>query len=146
MKKRVHFIEYQRDVERYLAMMDIVVVASQGPEALPQTIMEAMSLGKAVIAPGTGGIVELLEDGKTGAFADVREPAQLADAMLKLIRDPDARTILGQNAQAKISHHDSRARFAKEIQFILENCLPSRGEARDSLASSEAAYTKGAIP
>jgi len=43
MKHRVFFIEHQREVEKYLAMMDVVVVASQGPEAFPQILIEAMS-------------------------------------------------------------------------------------------------------
>ena len=86
MKNSVFFVEHQREVEKYLAMMDVVVVASQGPEALPQTIIEAMSMGKAVIAPASGGIVEILEDGKTGLFAEVDEPEKLAAAMMKVIR------------------------------------------------------------
>jgi glycosyltransferase involved in cell wall biosynthesis len=146
LKMRVHFIEHRRDVERYLAMVDVVVVASQGPEALPQTIMEAMSLGKAIIAPGNGGIVELLEDGKTGMFADVSEPGQLAAAMLRLIHDADTRQTLGRNAQARMSQRDSRVSFAEEIQFTLQDCLsPSRAVKRIPV-SPEAVPTKGAIP
>jgi glycosyltransferase involved in cell wall biosynthesis len=103
--------------------MDVVVVASQGPEALPQTIIEAMCMGKAVIAPATGGIVEILEEGKTGLFAEVNEPNQLAATMLKLIHDPDTRRSLGRRAQERISHHDSREKFAEAIQVTLTNCL-----------------------
>jgi glycosyltransferase involved in cell wall biosynthesis len=127
MKDLVFFIEHQREVEKYLAMMDVVVVASQGPEALPQTIIEAMSMGKAVIAPATGGIVEILEDGKTGLFAEVNEPNKLAGTMLKLIHDPDTRRSLGRSAQEKISHHNSREKFAEEIQLTLKNCLSQEG-------------------
>lgn len=145
-KDRVHLIEHQREVERYLAMMDVVVVASQGPEALPQTIMEAMSMGKAVIAPAAGGIVEILEDGKTGVFAKVSEPGQLAAAMLRLIHDVDTRKCLGRNAQAKISRDDSRARFAEEIHFTVQNCLSPGRAVKPIPASPEAIHTKGAIP
>ena len=127
MKNSVFFIEHQREVEKYLAMMDVVVVASQSPEALPQTILEAMSMGKAVIAPAAGGIVEILEDGKTGLFAEVNEPNQLATTMLKLIHYPDTRKSLGRSAQERISHHDSRETFAEEIQLTLKNCLAQEG-------------------
>jgi len=127
MANSVFFIEHQREVERYLSMMHIVVVASQGPEALPQTIIEAMSLGKAVIAPASGGIIEILEDGKTGLFAEVNEPNKLAATMLKLIHDPDTRESLGQAAQERISLHDSRQKFAEAIQFTLKSCLAQEG-------------------
>jgi len=137
-KNLVFFIEHQSEVEKYLAMMDVVVVASQGPEALPQTIIEAMSMGKAVIASAAGGIVEILEDGKTGLFAEVNEPNKLAATMLKLIHDPDTRKALGRSAQERISRHDSREKFAEAIQFTLKNCLAQEGIERVP-ASPEAA-------
>ncbi len=127
MKNSVFFIEHQREVEKYLEMMDVVVVASQGAEALPQTIIEAMSMGKAVIAPAAGGIVEILEDGKTGLFVEVNEPNRLAATMLKLILDPDTRNSLGCSAQERISRHDSREMFAEAIQLTLKNCLAREG-------------------
>ena len=126
-------------------MMDVVVVASQGPEALPQTIIEAMSMGKAVIAPASGGIPELLEDGKTGLFAEVNEPNQLAAAMLKLIHNPEIREFLGRSALEKISGQDSRKKFAEAIQFTVESCLAQEGTERIP-ASPEGASMKGAIP
>jgi len=144
MKNSVFFIEHQREVEKYLALMDVVVVASQGPEALPQTIIEAMSMGKAVIAPASGGIVEILEDGKTGLFAEVNEPNQLAATMLKVIHNSDTRKSLGRSAQERISRHDSREKFAEEIQFTLKNCLAEEGT--EIPASPEPAHKKGATP
>jgi glycosyltransferase involved in cell wall biosynthesis len=138
MRNSVFFIEHQRAVESHLSMMDIVVVASQGPEALPQTIIEAMSLGKSVIAPGSGGIVEIVEDGKTGLFAEVNEPNKLAAAMLKLIHDSDLRKCLGQSAQERISRHDSRQKFAEAIQSTLKSCLAQESIERVP-ASPEAA-------
>jgi len=145
MKNSVFFIEHQREVEKYVAIMDIVVMASQGPEASPQTIIDAMSLGKAVIAPASGGIVEILEDGTTGLFAKVDEPNQLAAAMLKLIRDADTRRSLGHRAQERILRHHSRQKFAEEIQLTLESCLAKEGVGRVP-ASPEPAKMKGAIP
>jgi glycosyltransferase involved in cell wall biosynthesis len=127
MKNLLFFIEHQREVEKHLAMMDVVVVASQSPEAFPQIIIEAMSTGKAVIAPATGGTVEILEDGKTGLFAEVNEPNKLACTMLKLIHDSDTRGLLGRSAQERISRHDSPGKFAEEIQLTLKNCLDQEG-------------------
>lgn len=130
MKDAVFFIEHQRDVEKYLSIMDVVVVASQGPEALPQTLIEGMSMGKAVIAPASGGIVEILEDGKTGLFAEVAEPHKLAVAMMKLIDDSNLRQFLGRTAQERILRSHSREKFAEEIQSILKSCLTRECMAR----------------
>jgi glycosyltransferase involved in cell wall biosynthesis len=127
MKNSIFFIEHQREVEKYLAMMDVVVVASQGPEALPQALIEGMSMGKAVIAPASGGIVEILEDGKTGLFAEVSEPDKLAATMMKLIHGSDVRKSLGSSAEERISRRHSREKFAEAIQSILKSCLPQEG-------------------
>jgi glycosyltransferase involved in cell wall biosynthesis len=137
-KDAVFFIEHQREVERYLAMMDVVVVASQGPEALPQTLIEGMSLGKAVIAPASGGIVEILEDGKTGLFAEVNEPHKLAAAMMKLIDDSNLRKFLGRTAQERVLRSHTREKFSEVIQSILKSCL-TRESLEHVPASPEAA-------
>ena len=138
MKNAVFFIEHQREVEKYLAMMDVVVVASQGPEALPQILIESMSMGKAVIAPASGGIVEILEDGNTGLFAEVGEPDKLAATMMKLIDDSNLRKYLGRTAQERILRVHSRKKFAEAIQSILKSCL-TRESLEHMPASPEAA-------
>lgn len=144
MKNSVCFVEHQREVERYLAMMEVVVVASQGPEAFPQTIIEAMSMGKAVIAPASGGIVEILEDGKTGVFAEVNEPNKLAAEMSKLIHERDLCKSLGRSAQERISRHNSRKKFIEAIQSTLNSCLTQDG-IEHIPASPESVKMKGAI-
>ena len=127
MKTSIFFVEHQREIEKFLSMMDVVVVASQGPEALPQTIIEAMSMGKAIIAPASGGIPEIVDDGKTGLFAKVDEPERLAAAMLKVIREPDVVKSLGSNVQERISRHHSREKFGEAIQSTLKSCLTQEG-------------------
>ena len=145
MKNSVCFVEHQREVEGYLAMMEVVVVASEGPEAFPQTIIEAMSMGKAVIAPASGGIVEIIEDGKTGLLAAVDEPNKFAAAMLKLIHAPDIRKVLGRSAQERILGQDLRKKFVEAIQSTLKSCLAQEGIERTP-ASPEGVSMKGAIP
>jgi glycosyltransferase involved in cell wall biosynthesis len=137
MMNSVFFVEHQRDVENFLAMMDVVVVASQGPEALPQTVIEAMSMGKVVIAPASGGIVEIVEDSKTGLFARVDQPEKLAAAMLKVVREPDILKSLGSRAQVIVAAHHSRERFGEAIQSTLRGCLTQEGLER--IPSPEAA-------
>jgi glycosyltransferase involved in cell wall biosynthesis len=144
MMNQVFFIEHQKEVEPYLAMMDVVVVASQGPEASPQTILEAMSMGKAVIAPAAGGVLEMLENGQTGVFAEVNQSNLLAAAMLKLIDSPEMRRSIGRSAQQQVSRRNSREKFAEAIQSTLKDCL-GQESIRDS-NSPVPAHTKGAIP
>jgi len=126
MNGAVTFVEHQPEVEKYLGLMDVVAVTSQGPEALPQIIMEAMWLGKAVVATASGGIVEML-DGTTGLLGKMDSPTELAAAMLKLIRERDTRLSLGSNAQERISRQYSRQEFSKAIRLTLKECMGEEG-------------------
>jgi len=119
----VFFVGHQSEIERYYALLDAVVVASQGEEALPQTIIEAMSLGKAVIAPNLGGIREMLEDGRTGLSLQRTDPDELATKMLQLIHNPEKRRSLGLGAQRKAIAQFSRKEFEEGIRLAVTSCL-----------------------
>lgn len=64
-------------------------------DGLPNVLMEAQSQGLACVATRISAIPELLEDRVTGLLADSRDVRALADAMLRLIRDPAERHRLG---------------------------------------------------
>ncbi|MCI0419108.1 MAG: glycosyltransferase family 4 protein [Acidobacteria bacterium] len=119
LESSVFFVPYQCEVEQCYALLDVVVLASQGPEGLGLTALEAMSLGKAIIAPATGGIPEMLEDQKTALLASEASPAALADRMFELIRDPDKRRRLGENARRIAQERFSAERFEQEILQVL---------------------------
>lgn len=65
-------------------------------------IVEAMGCGKAVIGSRTGGIPEIITDGEDGLLVDPDDPDQLADAIRRLLADPELRLRLGTKARAKV--------------------------------------------
>ena len=119
----VFLIPHCSDIERVYAVLDVVVLASQGPEALPMTLVEAMSLGKAIISPAQGGVKEMLEDEKTALLVDRARSSAIADKMLELIRNPEKRRSLGENARTRAKVQFSRERFGREIQTIVSEAL-----------------------
>ncbi len=58
---------------------------------LPNTMLEALSCGTPVVAFGTGGVPDMMADGKTGRVTPVGDTALLALAILDLARNPEAR-------------------------------------------------------
>jgi len=70
-------------------------------EGIPVSLMEAMAHAIPVVATATGGIPELLGDG-SGILVDEKNREQLADAMLRLMRDPGYYRSLGERGQAKV--------------------------------------------
>ena len=123
---KVFFIPHQREIERYYALLNVVVLASQGPEALPRTLIEAMYLGKPVIAPDQEGIREIVENGNTGFLVDQPRPDLLADKMLELIHCPARRECVGAKARNHVMTFFSWKNFERELKLALTNCLEER--------------------
>ena len=80
-------LEPQRVAEE-MARADVLIVPSFA-EGLPVVIMEAMAVGLPVIASGIAGVPELVEDEVTGLLTIPARPDLLADAIERVITDPD---------------------------------------------------------
>ena len=61
-------------------------------------VMEAMAAGMAVVATNVGAIPEMIVNGETGILLEPRQPAQLANAIVRLIEDPQWRQAIGMRA------------------------------------------------
>jgi protein-tyrosine-phosphatase len=93
------FLGARADVHDVMAAMDVFVLPSLN-EGLPMAILEAMALGKAVIASNVGGLPEVIRHRETGLLVPPADPRALADACLELSERGDWARQLG--AQAKI--------------------------------------------
>ncbi|OLE31207.1 MAG: hypothetical protein AUI36_29800 [Cyanobacteria bacterium 13_1_40CM_2_61_4] len=83
-----HFAGFQPDVRPYLAAMNLVVLPSRS-EALGLALLEAMAMGKAVVASAVGGIPEIVADGITGKLVPPEDPAVLSGAIIELLSHPE---------------------------------------------------------
>ncbi len=133
---RVFFIPHQTKIERYYALLDVVVLASQGPEALPRTAIEAMYLGKPVIAPDQEGVREIIENGNTGFLVEQAQPELLADKMLELIHCPEKRESVAMKARNHVMTFFSWKKFERELKLTLTNCL-KENRPKDSESAME---------
>jgi glycosyltransferase involved in cell wall biosynthesis len=98
---RVTFSGFVDDMHAALADLDVVVVPSRR-ESAPLVVYEAMALGKPVVASRVHGLPELVEDGVTGLLAPVEDHEAVADAVVRLLREPGLRATMGQTAAARI--------------------------------------------
>jgi glycosyltransferase involved in cell wall biosynthesis len=90
----VHFVGYQKNIEDWLAMADIAVLPSFY-EGMPLVAIEALGAGRAMVATAVDGSSEVIVDGKTGLTVSPGDPAALAKAISRLLRDPAERQALG---------------------------------------------------
>jgi glycosyltransferase involved in cell wall biosynthesis len=99
------------DTKSYLVDFDVAVVPSVYEDPLPRTVIEAMALGKPVVAFGVGGIPELVRDGVSGMLVSGSPPdiEGLGQAMLRYVRDPEARRAHGAAGRAyALAHLEAR--------------------------------------
>ena len=78
------------DPPRLLRAVDCVLVPSWA-EPWGRVVIEAMAMGTPVIATSAGGTAELVEDGRNGLLAVPRDPAAWADAVHRVMTDPELR-------------------------------------------------------
>ncbi|MDR2016620.1 MAG: glycosyltransferase family 4 protein [Burkholderiales bacterium] len=82
------FLGYHDDIERYLALADIVVVASISTEARTRLIAQAALMRRNIIATKVGGLPEMITDGETGMLCKPGNVKALCDAIRALLSSP----------------------------------------------------------
>ena len=112
------FIGFRDDIRPLVADFDVAVVPSIYPDPLPRAVIEAMALGKPVLAFAMGGIAEMVETGRTGTLLCGQPPdiAGLAVAMRDYLRDPARRATEGAAARALVEQRFDGALHGRAIQ------------------------------
>ena len=113
------FFGEQTDVSPYLSAFDIAVLTSE-TEGCSNFLLEAMALGKPVVATDVGGNRELIDDGKTGLLVPREDPKALATAIFRLLREPATAQAIGQRAKEKINTQFSLEKMVHEYQSLYE--------------------------
>jgi glycosyltransferase involved in cell wall biosynthesis len=80
---------------------DVVVVPSIWPEPFSRVLVEAMWLGRPLVASAVGGSPEAVQDGVTGLVVPKGDAPALATAISALLRDPERRARMGAAAAAR---------------------------------------------
>jgi glycosyltransferase involved in cell wall biosynthesis len=97
----LRFMGRRPDALNFVAAADIFVNPST-VEGLPVAILEAMALGRPVVAAAAGGVPGIVKDGVTGILVEPNEPAALAAGIERLISDPLLAKRLGEAAQGMV--------------------------------------------
>lgn len=97
--KDIFFLGSRSDMPELLNNSDIFVLTSNF-EALPISIIEAMSAGKAIIASDVGGVRELIEDGLNGLCVGRGSVNKVVEALNRFV-DPSLRKKCGEEARKK---------------------------------------------
>jgi glycosyltransferase involved in cell wall biosynthesis len=124
LESSVTFAGYRTDATRLAAALDVFVLPSRF-EGLSIALLEAMALGRAVVATRVGGSPEVVEDGESGILVQAGEPRALADAIRSLLEDPSRRDRLGEGARRRAGRFDM-GKAAARMEDIYEGLLGDR--------------------
>jgi glycosyltransferase involved in cell wall biosynthesis len=96
---RITFTGWRSDIPELIAAMDVFVMSSLF-EGGPTSVLEAMAMGKPVVATSVGMVPEVIEHGRTGLVVPPGNAAALADGVIRLLGDDAARCAMGEAARA----------------------------------------------
>lgn len=115
-----------------LAAADVLVAPSVPTrsgrrEGIPVVLMEAMAMGRPVVASRLSGIPELVEDGRTGLLVEPGDAHGLADALARLAVDPGLRAELGREGRRTVEAQFDLAETARRLHELLVGVAARRG-------------------
>jgi len=119
---QVTFTGYRRDMPSVMAAIDLLVVATEA-EPFGRVILEAMAAGKPVVGTGTGGTPELIEAGRTGLLVPPDHPQGMADAILRLLKNPEASHQMGHSGTHRVQTEFSSEAHVQKIQALYDSLL-----------------------
>jgi len=102
------------DLPRYYRTCHVFCAPSTGFESFGIILLEAMATGRPIVASNIAGYRSVLKDGEDGLLVQPKDERRLADALIRLLRDPALRGRMGRQGQAKAADY-SWDKVAKQV-------------------------------
>jgi glycogen(starch) synthase len=140
LQKNVRLLGFREDAISLMNAGDMFVLPSIA-EPFGLVLLEAMSLAKPVISTRAGGPMEIVFENQTGLLVRPSAPAELAEAIKKLIVDPAAARQFGQSGFSRFEERFTAARMSRATVGVYEKAfqakVPPPVEARETQSSRE---------
>jgi glycosyltransferase involved in cell wall biosynthesis len=102
--KRILLPGFREDVLSLMKTADLFVMSSV-TEGLGSAVLDAMAMGHAVVGTEVGGIPEAVVPYETGLLVDAANPKALANAIVKLLKNPDVRKKYGEAGRRRVAEY-----------------------------------------
>lgn len=120
LSENVEFLGNRSDVPELLSKVDVVVLSTVTQEAFGRVILEAQSAGAPVVATKVGGVVDIIDHEKTGLLVMPKDPEEMADAVIRLLRDKELSQSMVEAAQKKIKEKYTLEHMASQTLQVYE--------------------------
>lgn len=122
LSERINFTGYRTDIVRVLDSIDLLVhPASREP--FGRVILEAMALGKPVVAVDSCGPGEIIRNEVDGILTPADNPEEMAKAAVRLAKNKDLALRIGVAARERVMRDFNLSDFAKKIEAVYEEVL-----------------------
>lgn len=119
--ENVRFLGSIADMPAFYRASDVVCIPSRS-ESFGRAVIEAMASSRALVATAVGGIVEIIDDGRTGFLVEYGDEKALADRVVRLLTDEALRETFGSEGHEVATRLYREAAYQDRLREIVESC------------------------
>lgn len=117
-QQKILLMGFQNNIPEWLALSDVFVLPSYR-EGLPRSIIEAMAMGKPIIATTIRGCRELVTDGRNGYLCTPKSTTSLLSAMEKIVENAPQKEAMGRTSRKLfLKHYDEQVVLNKQMDIF----------------------------
>lgn len=118
----IRFIGRRDDAIAFTAACEVYVNPAD-VEGLPVTILEALDLGRPVVATSVGGVPSIISDGETGVLVPPGDPQAIAEGLAWMLDHPKDAQRLGSAGKALVNAHFGLERMVRDTEAVYDEVL-----------------------
>ena len=123
LQKEVVFAGWQSNKFDFIGAIDVLVQPSSYPEGFGLTCVEAMAVGKPVIATDVPGLNDIIDNGTTGCLIASRNPQAMAQAIINFIENPSLAQRIANTGRESVNRRFNIQGNVREIEKIYQKFL-----------------------
>lgn len=109
-----------------LSQADVFLFTPRSPEGHPWVIVEALAAGLPIITTNRGAIAESVTDGENGYIVPLRDPAAIAERLMKLIANAEKRQRMGRQSRKTYESAFTEELMVERLDQIIRQTLQSK--------------------
>ena len=114
----------KREDMPWILIQSHIVCLPSYREGLPKSLLEAASCGRPIVTTDVPGCREIVHDGDNGFLVEARNAAALADALAKLLANPELRQQMGQRGRERVLNEFSQEIIVAQVLTLYREVLP----------------------
>jgi glycosyltransferase involved in cell wall biosynthesis len=126
LNERVYFTGWKSSLADVYADLDLVVISSRN-EGTPVSLIEGAASCKPLVATSVGGIPDMITDGWDGILVPPADSSALAQAILRVLGNPDLSRQMGSRARERVRNRYAADRLLTDIEQLYSRLLQKKG-------------------